>query len=1170
MQVLTPSGYVDIIDLNIGDEVVAYDINTGAQIINHVEGKTLWSPDMYPPDVIEGHYDQDGVWIPTEVLRTSYEVFQSVHGDWKYYRINGTWDLFKFQSVWVNMNIVHAPDLQVGDIVYNDQDGDVLITSIEEVDTPLTWWKLDVSGDSSYIADDITLHNASRYWVGGGSSSNWNATGNTNWGSSSGGANNASVPTSADVAIFDGAGALGNTNSTISAIITVGGYSVTSAYTATINHNFDLTVAGSITLGANYTIAGTAALRISAACTFTSNGKTWPNSLIFTTTTITTLVGNLTINGLWEALNAISPTINITTTETLTCGGGIFFGNNCIPTGTATHIITGGTLNTNAGYGGFNLPLDIAGNVTLLRFAVQSKTVNYISGVVTTTGSTFYIGGGSTLNLSGISFNNVDKGGPTTVGGTTTLTSNMVVNGLLSGAGDINKTTSETITCNGGILAGNNSLKGTVELIAKGGTITTTSYTYSIDSDLTIDGNVTFAGNVLYHSGEYGTGRTLKYLSGTTNAASTTLYIKRTSSIDTSAISWAAVVRSMNNDNITTLISNLNVIGATSTLSSGPINTSTSAKLITGGLIINAAQSGTAVVELIGGTWSGNFILSNPFIFNGNSTISGTVQYGGSLITYTSGTINSTSASLTFTNSTQTLALNGANINCPMTFAGGTKTLSTNFNTNGLVTISAATTVNRTTTETFSCGGGIAVNNTLAGTADVYLTGGTWSGTNTNGISNNLFIDGNITLSGIVYYRTGTLKYNSGTVTQTGSILKFSGNSTLHSNGLTWNSIDYNNMGGVTVTLITDLNISGTFIPTGFASITFNKTTNESVNMLNGINSSGGAMIGTATFNLRGGTWSGTGNLSCVLNLIGDITISGSVGILGGGINYVSGNINTADSTLRIANHATNTLNTAGIIWDNVTTPGNAASTTFVSDFVARNIVLSSNSHAFNTSTGARIIPLVSLTLANTFPWGGNATLLLGSGVTFNCTNSNISSLGLTIDGNCTLIGTLNIGSTATTGNNTITYVSGNVTYNNFILNITGNTALRGMNKIPVPKINVTAASILSMDQFFTGTPSNPCAIACSTAASTYSVVFPDTFERIATNVITSGCVLSRPMQLILSSPSRINTIRTTNSGVRYVNQSPNGVAKNAPTKTGMFIGVPGGLQSDPCFTKQN
>lgn len=42
-----------------------------------------------------------------------------------------------------------------------------------------------------------------RYWVGGGSSTNWDATGDTNWSASSGGANNESVPTTGDDVFFD-------------------------------------------------------------------------------------------------------------------------------------------------------------------------------------------------------------------------------------------------------------------------------------------------------------------------------------------------------------------------------------------------------------------------------------------------------------------------------------------------------------------------------------------------------------------------------------------------------------------------------------------------------------------------------------------------------------------------------------------------------------------------------------------------------------------------------------------------------------------------------------------------------------------------------------------------------------------------------------------------------
>jgi hypothetical protein len=44
---------------------------------------------------------------------------------------------------------------------------------------------------------------ADRYWVGGGSSNNWDATGNTNWGSASNTQDNASVPTASDNIFFD-------------------------------------------------------------------------------------------------------------------------------------------------------------------------------------------------------------------------------------------------------------------------------------------------------------------------------------------------------------------------------------------------------------------------------------------------------------------------------------------------------------------------------------------------------------------------------------------------------------------------------------------------------------------------------------------------------------------------------------------------------------------------------------------------------------------------------------------------------------------------------------------------------------------------------------------------------------------------------------------------------
>jgi len=151
---------------------------------------------------------------------------------------------------------------------------------------------------------------ANRYWVGGGSSTNWAATSNTNWATTSGGANNASVPTSADAVIFDGVGASANGTSVIGAIITVLSVTITSGFTGTINHSQALTIAGNLTLGANYTITGAGNISISANAVLTSNGKTWPNALSFTGGTTKTFADSWNILGSFNVATPSTVTIN--------------------------------------------------------------------------------------------------------------------------------------------------------------------------------------------------------------------------------------------------------------------------------------------------------------------------------------------------------------------------------------------------------------------------------------------------------------------------------------------------------------------------------------------------------------------------------------------------------------------------------------------------------------------------------------------------------------------------------------------------------------------------------------------------------------------------------------------------------------------------------------------
>jgi hypothetical protein len=325
---------------------------------------------------------------------------------------------------------------------------------------------------------------ANRYWVGGGSSANWSAVTPTNWSASDGGGNNATVPGATDDVIFNGNGATANTPSTISANITVLSFTVTSGYTNTITHNSVLSVAGNVTLNTSYTIAGTSNLYITAASIITSGGKTWPNELLLTGASTKTLLGNLVIGGILTS-GSTNNVINCTTNETLSCAGLSIIG---VPaTGTAKIILTGGSW---TGTGTVLNDLDIAGDVTISSSGVsfKTKTLTYISGTVTTTGSTLTIGASTTLNTNGITWNNIALSG----------TSTFTLNSLLTATGTVTISATSLITFAGAYgftfatLTFSNSVART-QTFANGVTYTITTalnaYTSSIGTPLLFTSN---------------------------------------------------------------------------------------------------------------------------------------------------------------------------------------------------------------------------------------------------------------------------------------------------------------------------------------------------------------------------------------------------------------------------------------------------------------------------------------------------------------------------------------------------------------------------------------------------------------------------------------------------------------------------------------------------------
>lgn len=374
MEILTSTGYKHLDDITEQDLLVTYDTDTGQIIYNHLINKERWTHDMLP-----SQYNAEG-----ELIYTSEEYFDLQFGGWIFYTINDTWTLFHLESIWINdVDVVHVSEVNLGDIIYDDQDQPITVTKIEQT-TLLEWWKLTISGDHSYIADNLILHNASRYWVGGGSSTAWNATANTNWASTSGGVNNASVPTSVDDVFFDGAGANGNTN-----CLTTGGDCLTftrsSGYTAEIRvpvlSNFS--IRGNITIsndtGFTITSNTSGAIQHFNSATIKMGGKVVDAIWRWQSGTKTLEGSNLEVNGVIS--NSLSCTINKTTDEYVIANGGYGAGGFTV-SGNADIYIKGGNLQ--ASFGIANNVYLSGGTITLDNFRKDGNTFKYFSGTIRT------------------------------------------------------------------------------------------------------------------------------------------------------------------------------------------------------------------------------------------------------------------------------------------------------------------------------------------------------------------------------------------------------------------------------------------------------------------------------------------------------------------------------------------------------------------------------------------------------------------------------------------------------------------------------------------------------------------------------------------------------------------------------------------------------------------
>ena len=410
--------------------------------------------------------------------------------------------------------------------------------------------------------------------------------------------------------------------------------------------------------------------------------------------------------------------------------------------------------------------------------------------------------------------------------------------------------------------------------------------------------------------------------------------------------------------------------------------------------------------------------------------------------------------------------------------------------------------------------------------------------TNTLTMNATLSVGGNVTLvAAMTIAGTGTL-----------SITAFA---TITSNGKTW-------PGALTVWAGAAV-LGDNWTVTGLVTTTTN--TNLSTNSITcngGIKNNGGTAVGTCIIKLGGGTWTGSSvnNIRNPFQFVGDCTVSGNVSFNNNTMTWVSGTITTTGSTLNVQSAAT-TLNTSGMTWSNVRL------TSAITITLTSNLNLS-DTLVLGTTASTTTINGNTINVGNGIAMGGTTTIITGT-TNIKITGGTITGISTTqLRNNLEIAGDVTISDSAEFRYNTgtLTYTSGKVTTTGSTLLIALATTLINMDKIAWNIVTVTGTT-LTMNKFFIGSPKQKTTIQSDVAGTAYTITFQDTFEKTAKFVKVSDCSLTRKGQLLMLTS---NSDKGGNSGIRYINQSPNGIAKNAPSVVNTMTSPTFGLVADPCF----
>lgn len=536
---------------------------------------------------------------------------------------------------------------------------------------------------------------------------------------------------------------------------------------------------------------------------------------------------------------------------------------------------------------------------------------------------------------------------------------------------------------------------------------------------------------------------------GYTIAGSNTTYIGATGTVTSNGVVWTGNFGFIGSGFTFTLTDDLTVNGTiTMNANSSFIN----------GFTIYVKSSWSHTGGNLGGTTNvvfngtGNWNHTTGFYLGLNTTINTTgtitfgangVRFGGSAtLTYISGTIVASTPFYVM----GTCSLDVAPIAFNMFQINGTSTVCTlldNITVNGELRFNGATAC---TVNGFNiyCNQNVYVqpNYTINGTTVLQLVGAamTWKHQTASYMGLPIVINtsGTLTFSGNGLRLSGgtSLIYTAGTLAG-GNFLYFGGSRILDLNTSVW--IQFSNDIATTITLLSDLNISGNFSnSSGTLTINGPYTVYIGGNLTRSSNT---VFSGTASLEMNGtGVWSDLYQaqifgFDLTINTTGTITISGIVRI-NEAFTYVAGTVITTGSTLVLpSNGVSYDLN--GIVF-NVVQFNGGVTRTFLSDMTCNTLNVLG---AASTTNGSSIYfnNLSYQTTAGSIGLGTTTFVFAGTGIWSHSTTGRFNN-NLIIDTGVSGVTTFTAANYITNG--TVTHISGSVSQGVYTLTLAGSATI--------------------------------------------------------------------------------------------------------------------------------